>query len=122
MLVEGFEGAQFVVDAGGLLRALDAHVNVNGCFGGNHIGAGSALNYDWIHGDSLPRIIQLRDYWYLTCEFKKAAVAFAGVESGVRSHAFYAQRISANAFARGLDCAAKTGGGFENDRSGKRFR
>ena len=45
-------------------------------------------------------------------------MSFAGIESGVGGDAFDGQSVVADAFARGLDCAARSGGGLEDENGG----
>ena len=122
VLVERLEGAQLAVEAGGLFRALDADIDAHRSLGRDHIGARSALNHARVYRNALPQIVQLGDHRDLAGQFENGAVSFAGIESGMRSDAFHAQRIFAYAFARGFDGASKPGGGFEHQHSGGFFR
>src|SRR5579871_5715824 len=45
VLVEGLQGAEFSVEGGGLLGALDAHVDFCDGFGGDDVGARSSANH-----------------------------------------------------------------------------
>jgi hypothetical protein len=52
-LSNGFKRTQLEVDAGGLLCAFDADVDICRGFRGNDVGARSARNHAGIDGDSL---------------------------------------------------------------------
>ena len=47
--VERLEGVKFTIEAGGLLGALDAHVDFGDGFGGDHVGARASADDSWIH-------------------------------------------------------------------------
>ena len=120
VLVEGLQGAEFAIEGGGLLGALDAHVDFGDGFGGDHVGAGSSANHAGIHRQSLLQVGELGDGGDLAGEFEDGAVSFAGIESGVGGNAFDGQGVVADTFARGLDGAAKSGGRL-HDKDGGGF-
>ena len=46
--------------------------------------------------------------------FANVKKTFAGIESGMRRHAFHAHRVFANALAGGFDGASKARGGLQD--------
>src|SRR5271166_288336 len=118
MLVKGLEGTKFAIESGGLLCALNAHINADGGLGGNHIGARSALDHARIYRQACSQIIQFGDARNLPRQLKDRAVSFAGIEACMCGDAFDAQRVFADALARSLDGTAESSGGLEDQHSG----
>src|SRR5580704_9352645 len=114
MLVEGLQRAQLAVETNFLFRALDAHVDLYGGFGGDYVGARASLNDTGIYRDSAPQIVELCDRRDLAGKFQDGAMAFAGIKARVRGDAFDFQRVLAHSFAFSLERSAQSGCRFEH--------
>ena len=124
-LSKGLRVRNLAVEGGGLFRILDAHIDFDGGLGGDHVGPGAAANNAGIHRHTCAQVVEFRDGRDLAGEFEDGAVSLAGVEAGVSGDAFDRERVIADAFARGLDRAARSGCGLEHEHgcgfSGERF-
>src|ERR1700681_1635372 len=61
VFVERFQGTKLTIQNGGLLRILDANVDLGGGLGCDYVGTSSAANHTWVHGHAATQIIHPRD-------------------------------------------------------------
>ncbi len=125
MLVKRFQRAEAAVEAGGLLRSLDANIDFDRSFRRNHIGARTTADDSGIDRQTALQVVKLRHFDDLAREFENRAVSLAGFEACVRGDASDGESVIANALARGLD-GTVPGCGFEYENGGRlagqRFR
>jgi hypothetical protein len=111
----GAQGAQALLDAAHVCGTKRTEIEYRLGALGDYVGARAAFDFADIYGDAAAKIVPLLHALDLESEFVDGVHAFLGSESGVGGAAVNDDFGFADAFAGGLDEAAGTEGGFENE-------
>src|SRR5579871_446591 len=114
-LVKGAEGAKSLFQHESITRVQHAHVDFNAGLGGHDVGTSAAADDAGVDGDAAPEPGERGDALDLAGQLDHGAGAGGVIKARMRRPAADNHGEAADAFARGLQFAGKTGAGLENE-------